>query len=259
MSAADDKPLIYAGIGVIGTSIGTITDEEGKFNLEVKGLSVSSVVRFSMIGYKPQVYTIEQLSAKDNMLRLERETYKLPEIIVNPPGKLRKAGTTNITFGGGLCGWAGNQTGKGWEIGTKIDLGDLPLRIKSLHIHVNGESYDSTLFRLHFRNIVENMPGTEMLKSNILITLTRETGWIDIDLSKYDLVLDGDVILSLEWIKIIGMDMKKFITIDGKKHLAAGVTFDTKRNQGSLFTKWGTEAEWVRHDKQSPGIYLSVQ
>lgn len=39
----------------------------------------------------------------------------------------------------------------------------------------------------------------------------------------------------------------------------SGVTFDTKRNQGSLFTKWGTEAKWIRFDSKSPSIYLIVQ
>jgi hypothetical protein len=259
MSASDDKPLIYASVGVIGTSFGIITNEDGNFKLEVKGLPINSPVRFSMIGYKSQTSAVGELSNKDNIIILERETYKLPEVIVSPPGKLRKAGTISYTFRGGLCGWAGSQTGKGWEIGTKIELGDLPVRLKGLHIHVNAQSYDSTLFRLHIRNIIENMPGTELLKNNILLTLTKETGWIDLDLSKYDLVFDGDIILSLEWIKIIGMDMNKFITINGEKRLAAGVTFDTKRNQGSLFTKWGTEAKWVRLDDKSPSIYLTVQ
>lgn len=103
------------------------------------------------------------------------------------------------------------------------------------------------------------MPLTELLNNNILISLTKESGWIEIDLSKYNLVSEGDIALSLEWIKIIGIDMNKLITINGEKRLSAGVTFDTKRNQGCTFTKWGTEAKWVRHDNSSPSIYLTVQ
>ena len=58
MSASDDKPLIYASVGVIGTSFGIITNEDGRFSLEVKGLPVSSLIRFSMIGYKSQTYKV---------------------------------------------------------------------------------------------------------------------------------------------------------------------------------------------------------
>jgi hypothetical protein len=257
--ASNDDPLIYASIGVIETSVGTITNEEGDFNLEVKGIPVNSRVRFSMIGFKSRIFTIEELSNKDNIILLESEIYKLPEVFVIPAGKIRKVGTSGYTFRGGVCGWGGTQTGKGWEIGTKIELGELPVRLKSLHIRVNSQSYDSTLFRLHIRNIVEDIPGSELLNNNILISLIKETGWIEIDLNKYNLVYEGDIALTLEWIKIIGVDINKFITVNGDKHAAAGVTLDKKRNQGCLFTKWGTEAKWVRQDNESPGIYLTVQ
>jgi hypothetical protein len=259
VSASNNEPLIYASIGVIETSFGTITNEEGNFNLEIKGLPVNAQVRFSMVGFKSKTFTIEDISNKENILRLESETYKLPEVIVNPAGKIRKVGTTSYTLRGGVCGWGGTQTGKGWEVGTKIELGDLSVRLKSLHIRVNNQSYDSTLFRLHIRNIVENMPVSELLKNNILISLTKETGWIEIDLSKYNLVFEGDIALSLEWIKIVGRNSNKFITVNGEKQLTAGVTFDKKRNQGCLYTKWGTEAKWVRHDNGSPSLYLTVQ
>lgn len=102
--ATNYQPLIYASIGVINTPFGTITNEEGNFNLEVKGLPVNSFVRFSMIGFKSKTYTIEELSNKENTIRLDGETYKLSEVIVNPSGKLKKVGITSYTFRGGLCG-----------------------------------------------------------------------------------------------------------------------------------------------------------
>jgi len=256
LSASTDQPLIYASIGVIGTSSGTITNEEGNFILDVKGLSVNSLVRFSMIGFKSQTYKIEELSNKQNFLRLESETFKLPEVIVKPLGALKKVGTTSFTFKGGVCGWGGDQFGKGWEIGTKIELGALPVRLKSLHIHVNKQSYDSSLFRLHIRDIGDSLPQNELLNKNILISLSKESGWIEIDLSKYNLVFEGDIALSLEWIKVFGLNIDRLITVNGQKR--AAVTFDKKRNQGYLYSKWGTEANWLKHP-DSPSIYLSVQ
>ena len=259
VNASNSEPLIYATIGVIETSVGTITDEEGEFSLEVKGIPVNSLVRFSMIGFKSKIYTMEELINKDNIIRLESEIYKLPEVVVNSSGKIRKVGTTGISPRGGVCGWGGNQTGEGWEIGTKIELGDLPVRLKSLHIRVNRQSYDSTLLRLHIRSIVDNMPLSELLNTDILISLKKETGWIEIDLNKYNLVYKGDIVLSLEWITIFGLDANNFITVNREKRFIAGVTLDKKRNQGCLYTKWGTEAKWIRYDNESPCIYLTVQ
>jgi len=257
--ASSGEPVVYASIGVIETSVGTITDEKGIFRLEVKNLPGKSIVRFSMIGFKAQTISIEELAMKENIIRLENEIYNLPEVIVNPGGKLEKVGTTGFSFKNGFCGWGGNDFGKGWEIGTKINLGNIPKRLKSLHIRVNKQSFDTSLFRLHIRNIADNMPTNELLKTDILISITKETGWVAFDLSKYNLVFEGEIALSLEWIKVAGMDLNNLITSNGTKQLYPAVTFNVKQKEGLTFSKWGSEAKWVIHEKSSPSIYLTVQ
>lgn len=259
ISASSNEPLIYASIGVIETSSGTITNEEGKFRVDVKGLSINKVVRVSMIGFKSKSYTIEELLGKENTITLENEIYNLPDVIIKPGGKIKKAGTTGFSFKKGFCGWAGNDFGKGWEIGTKIDLGDYPKRIKSLHIRVNKQSFDSSLFRLHIRNIADSLPHKELLKSNILLSINREFGWITLDLNRYNLVFDGEIAVTLEWIKVFGLDMNKLITANGVEQSFYAVTFNIKREEGITFSKWGTEAKWVILTKNSPSIYLTVQ
>ena len=97
LDASTEEPLIYASIGVINTQFGTITDEKGNYNLEIKGLSSNSLVRFSMIGFKSHIYAIEELLNKENTIRLEIETINLPEVIVKSAGKLKKVGTTGYS------------------------------------------------------------------------------------------------------------------------------------------------------------------
>lgn len=259
IDASTSEPLIYVSLGVVGTSFGTITNESGTFRLETKGLPDNSHVRFSMIGFKSQIYLIEELSANETTVRLEKETYKLPEIIINPSGKLKRAGTTGYSFRNGFCGWSDNGYAMGFEVGTEIKLGDSPVRLKTLHIRVNKQSFDSSLFRLHIRNIAENLPQMELLNNNILITITKESGWMEIDLSKYNLVFQGNIALSLEWIRVIGLNTDRLITANGNKQLIAAVTFNVKQKTGCTFTKWGSEAKWNRHENKSPSIYLTVQ
>jgi hypothetical protein len=256
---SNGEPLVYASIGLIETTVGTISNEKGSFSLDLRNFPPQSNVRISMIGFKAKTYSIEQILNEQDTIRLERETYNLPEVFVSPGGKQIDVGTTSFSFKNGFCGWGGNEFGKGWEIGTKIDLGDSPKRLKSMHIRVNKQSYDSSLFRLHIRDIVDSLPQNELLKTNILITLTKESGWIEIDLSKYHLVFEGEISLTLEWIKVIGMDLTKLITSKGIEQSYPAVTFSVKQKEGFTFSKWGTEAKWTYHDKSSPSIYLTVQ
>jgi len=255
LDASNGEPLIYANIGVIETSVGTITDEKGNFKLDVKNLPNKSIVRFSMIGFKSHIYAIEELLNKENTIRLEIETINLPEVIVKSVVKLKKVGTTS--YSKNVIGWRGNDFSKGYEFGTKIELGDSPVKLKSLHMHVYKQTYDSSLFRLHIRNIAENLPHDELLNTDILILITKESGWIDIDLSKYNLVFEDDIALSIEWIKVMGRDINKRNTVTGQ--LTQAVTFNVKPNKGLTFQKMGTEAKWDRHESGSPSFYLTVQ
>jgi len=254
-----DMPLEFVSIGIIGTPQGSITDEKGSFNLEIKTSSLDSIVRISMIGYKPQTYTIKELLNKENIVKLKVEAIQIKEVVVKPGGKARKVGTYRYSKFGGCCGWGGDGFGKGHEIGTKINLGTLPVRIQSLHIRVFQQAFDSSLFRIHIRDVVKNLPNNELLHENIFIVITKKSGWVNIDLSKYNLVFKDEVAFTLEWAKVIGLNDKRLLYMDGSKQASANVLFNVKKNQGIIYTKWGVENKWKLKESLSPSIYLTVQ
>lgn len=258
IDSSSEKPLEYVNLGVIDTPIGITTNENGEFSLDIKGQSPKAVVRISMIGYKPQIFQIEELTNKENIIRLVNVPIQLGEVIAKPfLGKLKKVGTTSSTFHGGVCGWGGTQGGKGHEIGTKIELGTSPVLIRGLHICLSKQSFESSLFRLHIRNIVDNLPSEELLTENIMIPITKNSGWIDVDLSKYNLVFDGNIALTLEWVNVTTSDKTKFIQVNGKKEYC--VLFNLKQKQGSIYTRWGSESKWSWKNGSSPSFYLTVQ
>lgn len=252
------EPLIYVSIGIPDVNRGTITDEQGMFHLETEGIPVDALIRFSMIGYESQTYFIGDLLYKENEIYLERKIYESWVVVVKPLGKPVKIGSSQKSPGI-QCGWGGPDPGKGYEIGTKFELGDTLVKIKSLHLHLHKQSFDSTLFRLHIRNIVDNMPGIELPYGNIYFKVDKKSGWVEIDLSKYNLVFDGDIALSLEWIKAMGLSEEKLIKMNGQEQYTANVLFSLNKNQGCIYTRWGSEATWTRYDDRSPCFYLTVQ
>jgi len=256
---ATGNPLEYVSIGIINTSSGTITNEYGKFNLILKDLSDRDTVRISMIGYRAQKFSLESLVNKGNLIKLFREPILLKEIIIKPSGVFKKIGTTTYTWHGGLCGWGGTDFGKGNEIGTKIDLGSRPVRLRSLSVRLAKQSFDSSFFRLHIRDIQNNLPNHELLNKNIIFCINKETGWVEIDLRKYNLIFQEETVISLEWIKVVGVNKNKLMKMNSSKQAMANVLFTIKRDQGCTFTRWGTEAKWIRHDNESPSFYLTIE
>lgn len=252
------EPLKYVSIGILDTPGGTITDESGNFQLEIKNQSPKMLVRFSMIGYEPRTFTVEELSDAEKVVMLDSKPVQLPEVVIRK-GKLKTSGTTGYTWHGGYCGWGGADFGKGNEIGSGIELGPVPVKLLTLHLYVYKVSFDSVLFRLHIRNIVNGLPQNELLTTNILIAVTSKEGWGEFDLNKYNLVFRDDVALTIEWVKAIRPVRERYMKMNGSKKLLPGMLFTIKRDKGTSFSKWGTEAKWTRLDSGSPSFYLTVQ
>ena len=260
VDASTGEALAYVNIGVVSQPRGTITDETGNFALETNGLPADASVRFSMIGYMAKTFTVKELSDNNvTTVKLESVPVTLSEVVIKPK-RTRKAGMTKCAMGP-VCGWGGDQLGKGWEIGLKIELGELPVLIKSLHVRVHKNSFDTCLFRLHVRNIINELPGDELLTQNIIIPVTKNSGWAEIDLSKHQLVFQRDIFLSLEWVAVKGVNKNKFVSVrtEGKKMPPEPVIlFNMSKEETMAYRKWGSEAQWVQMNDGTPSFYLTV-
>ena len=82
IDASTQEPLIYANIHVQGTTIGTNSDEQGNFSLDVSP-GAQQLVEISYLGYKALVLSIHELRQKPcRTWTLESDAQMMPEIIV---------------------------------------------------------------------------------------------------------------------------------------------------------------------------------
>lgn len=258
IDSSNAEPLVYASIGVIDSPIGTITDENGNFKIDVNGQLPNATIRISTISHKPKSFTIEELSNKENTIKLILDTLHLAEVLVRPSGKIKVVGSfnNNTTI---KAGWGGYEYGKGYDVGLKIQLGAKPVNLKTLHMNVYKQSFDTVILRLHIRSISHRMPSEELLSSNILIAITKSSGLVDIDLSNYNLVFKGDIALSLEWIRAVGAHKDRFWKPIKKFAFEPyPVVYFNHSKQGTTYYRRGCENKWLRQN-MSPCIYLTVQ
>ena len=85
-------PIIGANVLEKGTTNGTITDFDGKFNLEVKP---GAILHISYIGYKVQEITIG--AARNYQVTLQEDTETLDEVVVVGYGTMKKKLVTGAT------------------------------------------------------------------------------------------------------------------------------------------------------------------
>jgi hypothetical protein len=250
-----NKPLEYVSIGIINTPFGTISDDKGIFEFEFKKQDLSSIVRISTIGYEPQTFSISDLLQKDIKIKMIETSYEINEVVITPTIK-RVIGATGFNKFQGWSGWGGLHVRKGYEIGIKLDLGEKPIKINSLHVLLQRQAFDTSLFRLHIRAIKDTLVLNELLTENILITLTNESGWANIDLEQYNLIMSGEIGLTLEWLKVQGINEDREMKINDRMQKAY-ILFKNKKKQTGIY-RWGTEAKWIINKEKSPSMYLTI-
>ncbi|MBD0254093.1 MAG: carboxypeptidase-like regulatory domain-containing protein [Cytophagales bacterium] len=76
------RPVAYAAIGIRGKAIGTITNEEGRFDFYLPGGRRSDTVFVTCLGYVGFEATVGSLPAKNLAIALEPATYTLREAVV---------------------------------------------------------------------------------------------------------------------------------------------------------------------------------
>lgn len=105
LDSVQGKPLEYANIGIVNTSFGTVTDEMGEFKFEVNELESTAIVRISMIGYKSQTFTIEEIINKEIIITLVETPIELGEVVIRPLNNERKIGAKAYNLNAGWSGW----------------------------------------------------------------------------------------------------------------------------------------------------------
>ncbi len=258
-SVIDSKtgnPLAYASIGILKTPYGTVADEKGRFAFESNGQEASSIVRVSMIGYKPQQYILnELLQNEETMIRLQKTMYEIPEVKVHPK-KEHKIGATRHHISAGWSGWGGFVYKRGYEMGIKLSPGSEPVKIKKLHIKYHRQSFDTSFYRLHIRAIEDTIIGKELLTENIILPVSVESGWAEIDLENYNIFVRGDVGLTLEWLKVSGNNEDRAMKVNQRLQKAYILFKNNKKHHGLY--RWGTEAKWNYNRENAPCIYVTV-
>ena len=202
----DSIPLQYVNVGIIGTTYGTVSDFNGNFQFEYDTSNVlnNDSIKVSMIGYESKYLTISSIKNSKNIsIILQKKDYEINEVIVKPSvnkeiGRLNKS-LFNLFVNFAISDIKNNNLGS--EIGKKYNIKHKNTLISKLKFYIQNNNFDSVIFRVNVYSVKRNKPYKNLLKQNILVHVNnKKTGWIIIDLDKYNIVVSNDIVVSIEWL-----------------------------------------------------------
>ncbi len=246
IDAETKQPIPYVNIGVKARGAGTVSDEGGAYELKVK--AATDEVTFSAIGFTTRTIAAEELTGKGTVALAPRE-YAIPTVEITG----RRLSATDQIYGvrnktrGLSVGFGSAQLGT--EIAAPIRLAD-SVWVKSAHFVLNHAKGDSLFFRINLYELNGETPGEKLLRENVFYSEKQQKGTFTVDLTPYNLILSGDVLLSLEWIRDDGKGNKD-ITFDTKKSRQPNGVYHRKSSLG--------EFEKMRfiNDRLKPCFYLT--
>lgn len=217
----NNQPIPYVNIGIPKHAQGTVSDEEGYFLLNYK--SSKDTVIISAIGFFTKKTSVNELLQNGDIF-LEPQIHKIKQVNLTATefGKEKLFGKKNKNRG--LSVGFGNAQ-LGCEIGSTIRI-KKETYLKSANFKLNHADGDSLLFRVNIYHFEDGKIGENILKENVIIYAPQKRGTLTVDLIPYELIIDHDILLTLEWIK------------DDNGSGNHGITFDTKKGRKSnIWTK----------------------
>ncbi|UPT66351.1 MAG: carboxypeptidase-like regulatory domain-containing protein [Sphingobacteriales bacterium JAD_PAG50586_3] len=104
IDATTKKAIPFVNIGVLHKGIGTVSDEQGNFTIDLTGAIITDTVKFSCIGYDDLIFSVEQLKMRTLPVPLRQKETILSTVVIKPKFykslKLGVVTDTDIVTGG---------------------------------------------------------------------------------------------------------------------------------------------------------------
>jgi hypothetical protein len=199
--ARTGQPLPFVNIGVVGKALGTVTNEQGQFQLAFQERLAADTVRVSYLGYRPLLLTLRQLRAQPTS-QLTPTAVALAEVRVQAGRRAWRDRT---------LGFAGNSETTtlhldakdlGAETGTVIYLKHKPTKVLKANFNVAFNRVGNVTLRVNLYHLdAKGRPTNEkLLQREVILRTAAPHGPISVDLTPDNLVLTEDFFLSLEWV-----------------------------------------------------------
>ncbi len=212
MLARNNQAIPYVNIGVVNTPIGTVSDRDGQFELVVDEVKAGDSIKISAIGFYSRVFVLQDLRKlleQSPQIVLTEMEYILEEITIKPLsfeefGFDKTSMDRNTNFA--ISKYPRQNLGA--EIARKFKMTKYAKRSKNkvcrldlLKFYLGYCDYEWAKLRVMVYSLENGQPAEQLLNENVIVTVKKgQTGWVEVSLKSYDLFVNEDIAIGLEWI-----------------------------------------------------------
>lgn len=248
------NPIQYANVGILNKPLGTLTNANGEFILNVDNSMNLDTLKISCLGYKSKEMKVESLINNKSEIQISLANYieKLNEVVItsrklkmHTEGKEKTKTSASVIFAN--SNYANQNLGS--EIGRKFSLGNKkPSVLMHFKFFIRENNFELVKFRINIYSINNNRPHKKLFGSNIIVDVNNKSkDWVNVDLTKYDIKTQEDVIVTVEWLEG---------SKDGNK---LNLPIIIPSFGSTHYYKFGSQARWQKYSNLSSSMILSYK
>ncbi len=202
--AVSGNGLPYVNIGIVDRNVGTVSAQDGTFSINLDEKYSTDIIRISLVGYKNIEMTVASFRKKyeAGQVRMDIEAAQLKEVVIRNFPHTILWGNTKIGRDKVTAGFANNVLGN--EMGLLIKATEHPARLEAFHALVADNKYGKLKFRLNVYTVKDGLPDRSLLTESIIVESDIRQGKLTVNLYEYDIIVNGNFFVSLEWIEGLG-------------------------------------------------------
>ncbi len=197
---SETEPIPYATIGIIDKNIGCVSELDGSFVLEIPRERIFDTLQISHVGYIGKKIRIDELIEKEQIsIRLSKKNVKISQIDVKAKSSVKKL-ILGQKKAGNKFGFVYGK-GSGAEAAKLMKLGNRKILLTRVGLFINNKS--ATPFKLQLKIYEQEpnngLPGEQILNDVILVESQLSSGWLEVNLNKYNIILDKNFYVAFQW------------------------------------------------------------
>lgn len=200
ISEQSKEPLAFANIGILNSTVGTFSFEDGSFNLIIPKDKQDDQLTFSALGYHKVQLEISDLNSAKLIISLKENTTMLQDVSISADRKIETGvwGPTSSLF---ATGYSCTRGTGGFAMASFVPVENEVFDIKRVNFFIGVSQLEDYMIRVRFQTVDEkNQPGEDLVHENIIVTSDVKKGWVEVDLSSYKILFNQDFFLVVEWI-----------------------------------------------------------
>ena len=209
------KPLPYVNIGIFEKGIGTVSGNDGSFELEIDESYSADTLSFSYLGYAEENIKIDEWQKMDGLLKVYMvpDQILLKQVEIKGFKKTKTLGNSFNLFKKRVHTMSFGNMQLGSEIATTLKIPYRNALLEKIYVPVFNCEEDSIVFRLKIYELGNKFPEKILNKIPIYFKIKKEDSGKDvmIDISEQQIIVQDDVIISIECLTDMGRKKVNFL------------------------------------------------